>query len=54
MPLIVALHRDRASIASERATGVRLVGLLVGLAGVVALVGIDVAGKPDELIGARR
>jgi drug/metabolite transporter (DMT)-like permease len=33
-------------------TGKRLVGLLIGLAGVVALVGIDVAGKPDELLGA--
>ena len=50
VPLIVALIAIRYD-ASERATGIRLVGLLVGLAGVVALVGIDVAGKTDELIG---
>jgi drug/metabolite transporter (DMT)-like permease len=37
---------------SERATGWRLVGLWVGLAGVVALVGIDVAGRSEELVGA--
>lgn len=50
VPLIVALIALRVD-RSERATGVRLVGLFVGLAGVVALVGIDVAGKPDELWG---
>ena len=44
---MIAIRYD----ASERASGIRLVGLLVGLAGVVALVGIDVAGKTDELIG---
>src|SRR6185369_14032319 len=37
---------------AERATGSRLVGLVVGLAGVVALVGLDVAGRGDELLGA--
>jgi drug/metabolite transporter (DMT)-like permease len=50
VPLIVALLAIRFDRA-ERATGIRLVGLLVGLGGVVALVGIDVAGKTDELIG---
>jgi drug/metabolite transporter (DMT)-like permease len=45
---LLALRFDRA----ERATGSRLVGLIVGLAGVVALVGIDVAGRGDELLGA--
>jgi drug/metabolite transporter (DMT)-like permease len=50
VPLIVALIAMRVD-RSERATGVRLVGLFVGLAGVVALVGIDVAGKTDELLG---
>jgi drug/metabolite transporter (DMT)-like permease len=50
VPLLVAVLAIRFD-ASERATGIRLVGLLVGLAGVVALVGIDVAGKTDELIG---
>src|SRR3954464_4253479 len=50
VPLLVALIAIRFD-ASERATGIRLVGLFVGLAGVVALVGIDVAGKTDELLG---
>jgi drug/metabolite transporter (DMT)-like permease len=50
-PLFVALLAIRFD-QSERVTGVRLVGLLVGLAGVVALVGIDVAGSGDELAGA--
>jgi drug/metabolite transporter (DMT)-like permease len=51
VPLFVALLALRFDPA-ERATGSRLVGLLVGLAGVVALVGIDVAGRGDELLGA--
>jgi drug/metabolite transporter (DMT)-like permease len=50
VPLLVAVIAIRFD-ASERATGIRLVGLFVGLAGVVALVGIDVAGKADELLG---
>jgi drug/metabolite transporter (DMT)-like permease len=50
VPLLVAVIAIRFD-ASERATGIRLVGLFVGLAGVVALVGIDVAGKTDELLG---
>ena len=51
VPLFVALLALRFDPA-ERATGWRLVGLFVGLAGVVALVGIDVAGRGDELLGA--
>jgi drug/metabolite transporter (DMT)-like permease len=51
VPIIVALLALRFDPA-ERATGSRLVGLVVGLAGVVALVGIDVAGRGDELLGA--
>src|SRR4051812_20838483 len=51
MPLIVALLALRFD-ASERVGGTRLAGLFIGLAGVVALVGIDVAGQPDELLGA--
>jgi drug/metabolite transporter (DMT)-like permease len=51
VPLIVAVLAIRFD-AAERASGLRLVGLLVGLSGVVVLVGIDVAGKTDELIGA--
>src|SRR4051812_27935472 len=50
VPLLVAVLAIRFD-AAERATGVRLLGLLIGLCGVVALVGIDVAGNTDELIG---
>jgi drug/metabolite transporter (DMT)-like permease len=50
-PLFVALLALRYD-ASERASGSRLAGLLIGFAGVVALVGIDVAGRSDELLGA--
>ncbi len=51
VPLNVALLAPRLDPA-ERATGIRLVGLLLGFAGVVALVGIDIAGNSDELLGA--
>jgi drug/metabolite transporter (DMT)-like permease len=51
VPLIIALLAIRFDHA-ERATGTRLVGLVIGLVGVVALVGIEVAGNPDELLGA--
>jgi drug/metabolite transporter (DMT)-like permease len=50
-PLFVALLALRFD-ASERAEGRRLFGLVVGLAGVAALVGIDVAGRGKELLGA--
>ena len=51
VPLLVAVLAQRFDRA-ERATGRRLVGLLVGFTGVVVLVGIDVAGQSDELLGA--
>jgi drug/metabolite transporter (DMT)-like permease len=51
VPLIVALLALRFD-HDERATGRRLVGLLIGLVGVIALVGIDIAGNSDELFGA--
>lgn len=51
VPLFVALLAVRFD-PDERVVGRRLVGVLVGLAGVVALMGIDVAGEPDELLGA--
>ena len=51
MPLIIAALAIRFA-PSERVTGRRLAGLLLGLAGVVALVGIDVAGSTRELVGA--
>ncbi len=51
LPLMVAflaLRFDR----SERPTPTRLVGMLVGMSGVAALVGIDIGGSGSELIGA--
>lgn len=51
VPLTIAMMAARLD-PSERPTGARLVGLFIGLAGVVALVGIDVAGRPRELLGA--
>ena len=50
-PLFVALLALRFD-ATERAGGRRLVGLMLGLLGVVALVGVDFAGRRDELFGA--
>ena len=51
MPLFVALLATRLS-TSDRPTGARLVGLVLGFGGVVALLGIDVAGRPHQLLGA--
>ena len=51
VPLFVALLATRFD-HSERPTPTRLIGMLIGLAGVVALVGIDIGGKRDELLGA--
>jgi drug/metabolite transporter (DMT)-like permease len=51
VPLFVALLATRFD-HSERPTATRLVGMLIGFAGVVALVGIDIGGKGDELLGA--
>jgi drug/metabolite transporter (DMT)-like permease len=51
MPLMVALLSVRFA-SEDRPTGVRLAGLVLGLLGVVALVGVDVAGERDELLGA--
>lgn len=51
MPLVVALLSVHFAPA-DRPTGMRLVGLLIGLGGVIALLGVDVAGRSDELLGA--
>jgi drug/metabolite transporter (DMT)-like permease len=51
VPLFVALLAMRFD-HSERPTPTRLVGMLIGLAGVAALVGIDIGGHGDELVGA--
>ena len=51
VPLFVALLATRFD-HSERPTPTRLVGMLIGLGGVVALVGIDIGGHSDQLVGA--
>jgi drug/metabolite transporter (DMT)-like permease len=51
VPLVVALMALRVD-PDERAEGARLVGLVTGFAGVVVLLGLDVAGRPGELLGA--
>jgi drug/metabolite transporter (DMT)-like permease len=51
MPLLLALLAVRLSPA-DRPTGRRVIGLVIGLGGVVALLGIDVGGRPGELLGA--
>jgi drug/metabolite transporter (DMT)-like permease len=51
VPLIVALLALRFD-AGERAQGRRLAGLLIGFGGVIALMGLDVAGSGGELLGA--
>lgn len=50
VPLIIAVLSLRLE-PTELVTGWRLVGLLVGLAGVAALVGVDVSGDAHELLG---
>jgi drug/metabolite transporter (DMT)-like permease len=51
VPLLVALLALRFDHA-ERATGRRLVGLVLGFVGVIALVGLDATGSGSELLGA--
>jgi drug/metabolite transporter (DMT)-like permease len=51
VPLIIALLALRFE-PSERVDRRRLLGLLVGFAGVVMLVGVDVGGNGPELLGA--
>jgi drug/metabolite transporter (DMT)-like permease len=51
LPLVVAFLALRFDHA-ERPTPIRLAGMLVGLVGVAILVGVDVGGRGDELLGA--
>ena len=51
VPLIIALFALRFD-HTERPTRTRMLGMLIGLAGVMALVGIDLSGETSELLGA--
>jgi drug/metabolite transporter (DMT)-like permease len=51
MPLMMAVLSLRFS-PGDRPTGSRLLGLIFGFVGVIALLGLDVAGRPGELFGA--
>lgn len=51
VPLIVAVLAIRFD-PEERATGPRLLGLVVGLIGVILLVGLDASGSVRALLGA--
>lgn len=50
-PIFVALLALRFD-PGERVTGLRLVGLLIGIVGVVVLLGFDVGGDEQRLLGA--
>ncbi len=50
-PLLVVLFALRFD-PSERVSGLRLVGLLVGMGGVVVLLGLDIGGDEQRLLGA--
>jgi drug/metabolite transporter (DMT)-like permease len=50
-PLLVALLALRFD-PSERVGGLRLIGLLVGIGGVAVLLGFDVGGDEQKLLGA--
>ena len=47
VPLVVAV----LNMGAERPRPLRVAGLLLGFAGVAALVGVDVGGRPGQLIG---
>jgi drug/metabolite transporter (DMT)-like permease len=49
-PLFTALLAIRVD-AEERSTGLRLVGILLGLGGVAVLLGVDLNGSASELLG---
>lgn len=49
-PLLVVLFALRFD-QSERVSGLRLIGLLVGMGGVVVLLGLDVGGDEQRLLG---
>ncbi len=50
-PLLVVLFALRLD-PGERVNGLRMLGLLIGMAGVIALLGLDVGGDGQRLLGA--
>ncbi len=50
-PLLVALFALRFD-PGEQVNGLRLIGLLIGMGGVVTLLGLDVGGDQQKLLGA--
>jgi drug/metabolite transporter (DMT)-like permease len=50
-PLLVALFALRFD-RSEQVGGLRMIGLVIGMGGVVALLGFDVGGDEQKLLGA--
>jgi drug/metabolite transporter (DMT)-like permease len=50
-PLLVALFALRFD-SSERVGGLRLIGLFIGMVGVIVLLGLDVGGDAQRLLGA--
>ena len=50
-PMLVALLALRFD-ASERVRGLRLIGLVIGMVGVITLLGFDVGGDEQGLLGA--
>jgi drug/metabolite transporter (DMT)-like permease len=50
-PLLVVLFALRFD-PSERVNGLRLIGLLIGMGGVILLLGLDVGGDTQRLLGA--
>ncbi len=50
-PLLVALFALRLD-SRERVGGLRLIGLLLGMVGVIVLLGLDVGGDAQRLLGA--
>lgn len=51
LPILTAVLALRID-PEERVTGFRMVGLLLGIGGVVLLLGLDVAGRPGEILGS--
>lgn len=51
LPILTAFIAFRFD-PDERVTGLRLVGLLVGITGVILLLGLEVAGRSGEILGA--